>query len=232
MAKLRDIDVLVNSENDYMQMARFFEKRTVSSMLRRSGAQIRDGKYEDTIQRELDWQLKDRGRPVQVAETFATSAGGPKSDLSQINKARYILHVAAVQAVDAEGIVIPFKQPHQIERCVRACLAKMMEINREKGVISPPGTEQREEQEKCAERGLGTARSILFPLFGTGQGGNTADSVIGPMLAGITGFLDDPGNSELLSTLDDIYISVFKQQDVEEIVKRLQAEIGDSASVP
>jgi len=50
ISKIRNIDVLVNSENDYMQMARFFESRTVSSMLRRRGARIRDGKYEDTIQ--------------------------------------------------------------------------------------------------------------------------------------------------------------------------------------
>jgi hypothetical protein len=74
--KLRGIDVLVNSENDYMQMARFFESRTVSSMLRRRGACVRDGRYLDIIQGELDWQLRDRGRPVQFAEVFVTSSGG------------------------------------------------------------------------------------------------------------------------------------------------------------
>ena len=77
LTKTIGIDVLVNSENDYMQMARFFESRTVSSLLRRKGARIAGGKYIDTIQQELDTQLGDRGRPVQAAEVFITSAGGP-----------------------------------------------------------------------------------------------------------------------------------------------------------
>ena len=150
---VRDIDVLVNSENDYMQMARFFESRTVSSMLRRRGAWIRAGKYEDTIQQELDWQLRERERPVQVAEVFVTSAGDPWSDLARINRARYIFHVAAVRAVDAEGTVVPFRQPHHIETCVRATLSKLTELNQLQGVISPPDTEQRKEQEKaCSAR--------------------------------------------------------------------------------
>ncbi len=76
LTKTRGIDVLVNSENDYMQMARFFETRTVSSLLRRRGARIAGGKYIDTIQQELDAQLGDRARPVQAAEVFVTSAGG------------------------------------------------------------------------------------------------------------------------------------------------------------
>lgn len=97
LTKTTGIDVLVNSENDYMQMARFFETRTVSSLLRRRGARISGGKYVDTVQQELDFQLGDRARPVQAAEVFITSAGGPDSKLATENKARYIFHVAAVQ---------------------------------------------------------------------------------------------------------------------------------------
>ena len=230
MSKVRDIDVLVNSENDYMQMARFFEKRTVSSMLRRAGSRVREGKYEDTIQHELDWQLRSRGRPVQVAEVFVTSAGGPGSDLARVNKVHYIFHVSAVQAVDAEGIVIPFKQPYQIESCTRACLFKLLELNRLNGVVSPPDTEQRAEQEMRAAQGRGIARSILFPLFGTGQGGNAADNVIGPMLTGITGFLEDRDNGELAATLSEIYISAFKQQDLDDVVRVLSAELPVASS--
>lgn len=226
MSRVREIDVLVNSENDYMQMARFFESRTVSSMLRRRGARIRDGKYEDTIQQELDWQLRDRGRPVHVAETFVTSAGALGSELVKINKARYIFHVAAVQAVDAEGVVIPFKQPYQIEACVRAVLSKLTEVNRIQGVISPPDTEQRNEQESRAARGEGMVRSILFPLFGTGQGGSTPADVMGPMLAGITGFLEDQDDGELTAVLNEIYISTFKQQDLEDVVEFLRVRLS------
>lgn len=224
LSKVRDIDVLVNSENDYMQMARFFESRTVSSMLRRRGARLGAGQYVDAIQQELDWQLRDRERPVRAADVFVTSAGAPGSDLVTINRARYIFHVAAVEAVDAEGIVIPFKQAYQIEDCVRKSFSKLAELNQLQGVVSPPETEQRVEQEARAAQGRGLARSIIFPLFGTGQGGSSAAEVIGPMLDGIKGYFDDQDNGELVAAVSEIYISAFKQQDFEDVARFLSAQ--------
>jgi hypothetical protein len=226
LSRIRDVDVFCNSENDYMQMARFFESRTVSSMLRRRGARVHDGKYEDTIQQELDWQLRDRGRPVQVAEVFATSSGGPTSELMRLNKVRYILHIASVQAVDSQGIVIPFREPHQIEACVRASIGKLVEINAINGVISPPGSAQRAAQEHRASSGDGACRSILFPLLGTGQGGAAASEVVGPMLAGLTGYLLDEGDSPAELAVSEVYFSAFRQQDAEQTIAALQAILG------
>ena len=59
----RTIDVYVNSENDYMQMARIFESRTVSSLLRFYGSKLDEaGRIEeDTIQDELN-QIIRKGR--------------------------------------------------------------------------------------------------------------------------------------------------------------------------
>jgi O-acetyl-ADP-ribose deacetylase (regulator of RNase III) len=227
ISKIRDVDVLVNSENNYMQMARFFDSNSVSSMLRRLGARIRerDGNYEDTIQQELDWQLdvQRRGRPVQAADVFITSSGGPNSELAKHNRAKYILHVAAVQAVDAESTVIPFRQPYQIEACVRASLTKISALNKSNGVISRPGTDQYDEQKKRAEAGDGVVRSVVFPLFGTGQGGSPTGDVLPPMFAGLKGFFDDREGEELAGVLTDIYISAFKQTDVVELTEFLQA---------
>jgi len=219
LAHVKGIDVLVNSENDYMQMARVFESRTVSSMLRSRGARIRNGRYEDAIQYELDWQLREWARPLQPGEVCATSAGGPLSELATNNRARYIFHVASVQAVAAENTVIPFKQPNQIERCVRNCLVKLAEVNRMNGIISPPDTEQRKEQEQLAAEGRGLVKSIIFPLFGTGQGGRPPAEVLEPMLSGIFGYIGD--NEALADVLTDIYISAFKQQDLDVVVKNL-----------
>jgi O-acetyl-ADP-ribose deacetylase (regulator of RNase III) len=222
IAKVRDVDAFVNSENDYMQMARFFESKTVSATLRQMGARIRDGKYDDTIQHELDFQLRDRGRPVQYAEVFATSAGGPSSILARENRARYILHVAAVQAVPAEGRVIPFKQPSQIERCVREVLSKIAELNKARGIVSPPGSEQRIEQETRAQAGDDTIRSVLFPLFGTGQAGSPPSEVLGPMLDGIDGFFDDSAGLVLSQCLKDVYLSAYTVYDVQETIALLK----------
>lgn len=223
--RFRDVDVIVNSENDYMQMARFFESRTVSSMLRRRGARVRDGRYEDTIQQELDWQLRDRGRPVQVAEVFATSSGGPNCDLVRVNRTRYIFHVAAVQAVDAQGIVVPFKEPHQIEACVRSALAKLVEVNSASGVVSPPDTEQRTVQEARGSTGDAACRSILFPLFGTGQGGSDAREVVQSMLAGFTAYLADEGLTPPEVALSEIYLSAYREQDAEQALVALESAL-------
>lgn len=223
--KVRGIDVLVNSENDYMQMARYFESRTVSSMLRRRGSRVVNGRYDDTIQHELDWQLRERARPVQAGEVFATSAGGPTSQLARVVGARYIFHVASVQAVAADNTVIPYKQPEQIEECARNCMAKLAEIHALNGVISPPDSEQRKEQERLAAEGGGLAKSIIFPLFGTGHGGSAPADVVEPMLSGITGYLDD--NEALADVLTDIYISAFKQQDLEVVVEILRTKFRE-----
>jgi hypothetical protein len=217
VAKIRRVDALVNSENDYMQMARFFESWTVSSILRRRGARMKDGRYQDTIQQELDWQLRARGRPVQASEVFATSAGGPDSDLAKINKVRVILHVAAVQAVDAERRVIPYKYPGDIEASVRRVLSVMADLNEKSGVFSPEGSDQRAEQEQLAAAGKGQLKSVLFPLLGTGQGGAETSQVIDPMVEGLVGYLSDSDNVALTGTLEEVYISAYSQDDLDTV---------------
>jgi O-acetyl-ADP-ribose deacetylase (regulator of RNase III) len=224
LSKVSKIDALVNSENDYMQMARVFESRTVSSMLRRLGSH--SDRYEDTIQQELDEHLKGYSRPLQAGQVFATSAGGPDSELAKVNKAKYILHVAAVQAVAAENRVTPFRQPDQISRCVRNCLTKVTAINAQNGVISPTNSPQYKEQELRAAAREPAIRSIIFPLFGTGQGGTETAQVLTPMMDAIESYLGDEDNVVLTRTLTDIYISAFKQRDLEALTAFLKARLG------
>jgi O-acetyl-ADP-ribose deacetylase (regulator of RNase III) len=226
MMKLRNIDVFVNSENDYMQMARFFESRTISSMLRRRGARVIGGRYQDTIQQELDWQLRDRGRPVQAAEAFPTSAGGPQSELAKTNKARAIIHVAAVQAVDSESRVSPYKEPYQIEEAVRAVLSELATINSAGGIFSPPNTDQRRDQELRSDTGSAQFRSVVFPLLGTGHGGAAVTDVIGPIVDSIAAYLADIDNVSLRHALTDIYLSAFSEEDVALVRQALDAR-GD-----
>ena len=228
IAKVRNIDIIVNSENDYMQMARFFESHTVSSVLRRRGANLKDGRYQDIIQQELDWQLRERGRiPVQVAsEAFATSAGGPDSFLATVNRARVIIHVAAVQAVDAESRVIPYKHPQQIEASVRAVLSKVSLLNQQRGIFSPASSAQRADQERLDAAGKGMLQSIIFPLLGTGQGGADASEVIGPMIDGMLGFLSENEEQPTIEALRDVYISAYAQEDVDTVVAALEQKLS------
>ncbi|HXP19640.1 MAG TPA: TIR domain-containing protein [Streptosporangiaceae bacterium] len=226
ISKIRDIDIIVNSENDYMQMARFFESHTLSSVLRRRGARIKDGRYEDTIQQELDWQLRARGRPVLASEAFATSAGGPDSQLARVNRARVIMHVAAVQAVDARSLLIPYTHPNEIEDSVRAVLSGMTVLNQLNGVFSPPGSDQHAEQERLAAAGQGQLRSVIFPLLGTGQSGADTADVVGPMLDGLINFLSESGNEILVEALREVYVSAYTQDDVDIVIPELDRRLG------
>jgi O-acetyl-ADP-ribose deacetylase (regulator of RNase III) len=221
ISRIRGVDVFVNSENDYMQMARVFESKTISATLRRMGSRIRDGRYEDTVQQELDVQLAKRGRPVQYGEVFATSAGGPTSILAKENKARYIFHVAAVQAIPAEARLAPFKQSFQIETCVRSVMTKIVSVKEANGMISPDGTEQLFEQERRSAAGEAVIRSVVLPLFGTGQGGASVSEVLGPMIEGLVGTLDEEKTA--LSDLSDIYLSAYTLSDVDEVTSFLRS---------
>jgi hypothetical protein len=226
IAGLYGIDVLVNSENDYMQMARHFE-RSVSASLRRLGARTSTdtGRYEDVIQDELDWRLGVLSRPVQPGDVFPTSAGGPGSSLATDNMVKVILHVASVHADTADRRVVPFRQPDQIRRCVRGALLEMATINAASGIFSPPGSPQREEQEQRAAAGDGRLRSILFPLFGTGVGGASVPEVVELMLNALVGFLSDH-TAKLVDDLDGIYLSAFSEDDVAAVDAVLTARLG------
>jgi hypothetical protein len=131
-----------------------------------------------------------------------------------------------VQAVAATGTVIPFSQADQIEECVRGCLVKLDEINQARGIISPPGSVQRTYQEQLAASGHGQARSIIFPLFGTGQGGSEASLVVGPMLAAISGFLNDRDEEQFGNPLTDIYVSAYAEEDVQTVIGILESRLG------
>ncbi len=47
------------------------------------------------------------------------------------------------------------------------------------------------------------------------------------MLDGIAGFLDDPNNGAVATDLSDIYISAFRQQDVDEILGILRGRFPE-----
>jgi hypothetical protein len=96
------VDVYVNSENDYLQMARIFESKTISALLRHHGSHIdKAGRIvADSVQDELDQLIEldpnIKTRPVMIGTVIPASAGHPDSALRKDLAARYIFHVATV----------------------------------------------------------------------------------------------------------------------------------------
>lgn len=240
MLEMKDIDVLVNTENDFMQMARMFETNTISTVLRWHGAHF-DSNYrliEDTVHDELNEQIflaKDiKHRPVEAGTVIATSAGNRKSYLSSRIKARYIFHVATVliERQDKKWAMGAVKDNPTLKKTVIKTLNKIFEVDQGLGIISPTGTTQRQEQEK-ESTSYKRIKSIMFPLFGAGRGGRSTSEVVKPMLQGFQEFLsDNQHNNEL--ELEHIYLAVYNAEDIpiveQEMNKVFQRERNNSGN--
>ncbi|MDT0318973.1 macro domain-containing protein [Streptomyces millisiae] len=142
---LRNIDILVSSENVYLEMARTFGP-TLSGALRRAGA-VRDAAgqlVDDVLADELAAWVREHGRPglpVRPGTVAATSSGAMRA-----HGIRRIYHAAvAVPFADRDGYEVA---PGDIARAVREAFAL---ARAEREAFDPP------------------LSSICFPLMGAGR---------------------------------------------------------------
>ncbi|MES4902511.1 MULTISPECIES: Appr-1-p processing protein [unclassified Streptomyces] len=142
---LRDIEVLVSSENVYLEMSKTF-RPTVSGALRLAAA-VRDPAgeiVEDVLARELAAWLRAHGRPglpVRPGTVVPTSPGALAA-----RGVRRIYHAAVAMPEEDTYHV----RPESIARAVGACFAlARAERDRYQPALS----------------------SICFPLLGAGRGG-------------------------------------------------------------
>lgn len=218
MTKHKNIDVIVNTENDYMQMARMFESSTLSSRLRVAGAKMTlRGLEDDTVQQALDEQVAAYGRPIMAASVIPTQAGHPESELAR-NGVRFIFHAATVHVRETELQAVDLGT---IRKAVDNCLKMVLSVNKRRGVISPAGTD-RNRQEQACQAAYRPIKSIIFPLFGAGQGGLAANQVAPQMAEGFRSFLLE-NVQEPQMTLESIHLCVHSVTDVAVVEQALAA---------
>jgi len=213
--RLNNYQILVNSENDYMQMARVFDSKSISSQIRYDG-----GPREDAIQAEIEDAFRSGRytRPVPVSTAIVTSSGGKESKLYP-KGISHIIHVAAVKTdLDARRIAA-LTDEEKIRDCVASALSAAQDICRARGVVSPEGTPQRQIQE--ANKAQFAPARIMMPLFGTGTGGKSVAEVGPVMLDAILEFFAGPLYEEKDMALTDFHVSVFLEDDVPAIVDAL-----------
>lgn len=235
ITKLKGIEVLVNSENDYMQMARIYERATLSSALRREGSYITKGRIrEDTVQDELDEQIKYSddycGRPIVMGQVIPTTAGHPDSTL-RLNGARYIFHAAIVRvdAITRNENLVPIETDDGLRRAVHNCLSLISEVDSQNGIILPEKSSNYERHKQEAE-GYQKIKSIIFPIFGAGHAGRSAFDVIRPMGMAFKSFaLANKDNKEL--KLSDIYLCVFSETELAFAEKTFEEIFNDESEV-
>lgn len=228
MTELPNLDVLVNSENNYMQMARIYESAVLSSALRREGSYIKAGKLlEDSVQLELDQQvMKGEGfgsRPIEMEQVIPTHAGHAKSPLVK-NGARYIFHASTVYVHPRNRSVTPIQTDASVRQTVLNCLNLFLEVHENKGVISPVGTKAYQQEHKAVDAyTLKPIKNIVFPLFGAGQGGRSTIEVAPPMIETFKSFFQK--NKKTVDfPIESIHLCVFTEVDVA-IVKSIMDDI-------
>jgi hypothetical protein len=219
--RLSNYDFLVNSENDFMQMARIFDMASLSSIIRYRGSSKEKGFLEDTIQSEIEKEMVKRPRPVLSGTAIYTSSGGPDSDLYKINKVSHVIHVAAVHADLDKHRIDPITEDGKIRECVTSALAAAQDICRAHGIISPEDSRQYALQKRSSE--AFSPKRLVLPLFGTGRGGLAAADVGSKILEAIVDFFLGPLFDEEYMPLTDIHLSVFSAEDVKTMATKLAA---------
>ncbi|MFQ6145159.1 macro domain-containing protein [Streptomyces seoulensis] len=177
---VRDVDILVSSENTYLEMSKTF-RSTVSGALRRAAA-VRDAAGEvvdDVLSRELRVWQRTHGRaglPVRPGTVVATSSGA----LAAQGVRR--IHHAAIATPEGDGDhyhVMPAVLPEAVR-------ASFELARRERDFLSLPMS------------------SICFPLLGAGSGGLPAETAARVLLGAVEEELRrDPAWSVLLVTLKE-----------------------------
>jgi len=242
ITRMRGIDCIVNSENAYLQMARIFESRTVSALLRYYGSYIDEGGHlaEDTIQDELDAVVNAPSskftRPVGIGTVLVTSAGHESSVLRRKNKATYVFHTVTV-SVKGDGVertLEPALSDTSIWQAVYNTLEKTLEINKavKAGGYEVPTLYDRKVPGQTAgseanKRILTTPiKSIIIPLYASGHGGRNAGDVMDPLIEGVRDFVND-NYCKLDFELEHIHLCVYHREYVDLMRSKLLEDFDE-----
>jgi O-acetyl-ADP-ribose deacetylase (regulator of RNase III) len=195
---LEDIDILVSSENTYLQMSQMFKPST-SGRLRYAVALKDDlGRVlQDITQDELFQWMRDRngyGAKVAAGTVVPTSAGSLES-----RGVRRIYHAAVVQPEDGSGTY------HVNRQTVTKVVANSFRaIAAENQTLATP------------------LRSICFPLLGAGRGG--LDNKIS-LEALYSAIVDELKGSEDLSAPWTIHIICWRKRDSDMVIEFFKSKL-------
>jgi hypothetical protein len=198
------VDFWVNSENTLMQMARMYE-RSVSSTIRYHGALDPDPKspgFQDTIAVALRRELGNR-HSAEPGEVLVTTSGR----LAETHGVKAILHAATVIGAPGKGFhPIPDSQ-------LADTVGKVVETARQlirKGDPAPAG------------------RSLILPMFGTGQANRDPAVVAGQLIhAAIRCLSHDSQATAGAPDLKLVLFSAYSEDDVALLRRLFESFVAD-----
>lgn len=218
--QLRGYHVLVNSENTYMQMARYFERHTLSRQVRLRGAWVQGGSVQkDSLQEELFNQVhcspEYHAFPINEKQVVITSPGHLRGKLAEVGY-RFVLHAAAVDLTDSEEEprIRPLKPIDNVD-IIANCFERLIEIEKHQGAVLYDENKQRFAP-KTEPSPYESIRSVVFPVFGTGQGENPYEDAVSAILKGFVRHA--PPARERGMSVDTIGLCVYDSNDVEQVL--------------
>ena len=167
LRKVHGIDIWVNSENTYMQMARHFDP-SVSGVIRYRGARrSEDGTVTDDLIADELAQCVGKNPNVPPGIVVATGSG----ELERQNEVRFVFHAAAVTGQVGSGY-------HPIPD-IAECVHNALELAEEDRFAAANPT------------------SILFPLLGTGTGRADVEETAPRLIRAAIGHLSRHRNARI-----------------------------------
>ena len=199
----KTFDVWVNSENTFMEMARFWD-RSVSAQIRKLGSvrrgALNDDSYKDALGLALAEKVGTRSQ-VPIGTVFMTRTDDA-STLSSVNKVSHVAHLAAVTP---NKVGDGFSSGGEVDKCVKSVFDGM-----------------RDERKKQRGRGL---HSVLFPLIGSGDGGAHAAFVAHQMVISlkhlISQHLLDPKKHKALEKVNEIGLIAYQRSHLDFLRREL-----------
>ncbi|MEZ6002247.1 hypothetical protein [Hyphomonas sp.] len=166
-------DVWVNSENTYMEMARFWD-RSVSAVIRKLGS-VRQPPYSEHRRKDaLGLALAERmgtRTTVPIGTVFVTPTDSASTLGSETgNNVKYVAHLAAVEP---DEVGYGFRSGGRIVECVVNVLCEIEKVRNSRSV-------------RQANRTAPNLESVLFPLIGSGDGGAHPSLVAHQMVGALT----------------------------------------------
>ena len=199
----KDFDVWVNSENTFMEMARFWD-RSVSAQIRKLGSvrrgALNDDSYKDALGLALAEKVGTQSQ-VPIGTVFMTRT----DDASTLSSNNKVSHVAHLAAVTPKKVGDGFSSGGEIDKCVKSVFEGM-----------------RGERRRQRGRGL---HSVLFPLIGSGDGGAHAAFVAHQMVISlkhlITQQLADPKKHRTLEKVTQIGLIAYQRSHLDFLRREL-----------
>lgn len=202
IAEIKGADILVNSENEELDMARPTGS-SVSAALNAFSIEYDAYHKSKRPKRPVEEALRDYMSEINEARLPGATVVETIPGSLERNGVRHILHAVAVKPLRGKG----YKSVSQVQlgQCVTNTLKKVDELNHDKYSEEVPLTK------------------IVMPIFGSGAGGNTIQKVTPRLIECAFDYLEANKDTKIT----EVYFLAFSRQNLDDLIEVFNAYVDD-----